>query len=872
MKAAALRLGDIAEPHIAARPFTLPFNAAVQTFAIMGIRRSGKTSTACVLAEEMCKANLPWIALDPVGVWWGLRAAKNGKPGGYPVVVIGGQHGDLPLHKGAGAQIAEALVREPVCAVVDLSQESKRFWHTFVTDFCLRLMDLNPAVPRHLFVEEAPEFIPQRTKVDLTARCKEAVERLVRLGGNRGYGCTIISQRPATVDKDVLSVAPWMRSPVQIPKNNKHGGFSVGLRTMEEIWSLAARRAEVVKDGAVETLRLPKNSRLKTLCHRSGMGWWAPIRSVIRHPYSGPLVRLIQKWGEVVVTPNHSVYAVDGSLARPQDNPELLAIRAINQQHTRDDDSITLPAPDSNFKFDGDFFSPTGSGSPSRMMFKLGGDDLKSFLRFLGAWLSEGSVHQRRGRSGKRSGYIIQVANTDRGWLERRMTDLRVFAEPACKIYAAYKGPLRTKDCWNLVAQNKALGKWLEKNCGKGAEHKRLPDFVFGLKREYVNELLETLIDGDGHRYENGRWIYFTKSPELAQGLGLLLSLHGIGYTVGKSEKTGVYRLLQCDWYNHRDAEKRTMEEIPFDGYVYDLEIDDRYAHNFSIGVGNVVVHNSQCASLFVLRTVGPHDRKALDEWIGTKATSKEAVDWDGLPSLPSGMAYFWSPEWLRRMDRVQIRERETFHPGATREVGVAARPAEMSDVAGFVMALRAQILQAEAQDAARKRPIDLGSDAAGKRKMRTLWTIEKGTPDGGVAVVQNDPHVAELERQAAGLRQEVLAARAEAADAQRRLASVRKALEPQFLALKGLFDEIGNDPIGTVDRTIYEPWLAKAGRTGCRRFLELLIERRELTRDQLGTLAGVPATKSTFRAYMSWLKRNGLVDVKGETVRLRVV
>jgi len=187
------------------RQFTLPFDAALQKFALMGISGSGKSSTATVMAEEMCKANLPWIALDPVSVWWGLRSNRDGSPGGHPVVVFGGDHGDLPLEKGAGAKIAEALVTESVFAVIDLSLESKRFWHQFVTDFCATLMQLNPEVQRHIFIEEAPEFVPQRTKVDLTARCREAVERLVRLGRNRGYGYTLITQRPATVDKDVLS-------------------------------------------------------------------------------------------------------------------------------------------------------------------------------------------------------------------------------------------------------------------------------------------------------------------------------------------------------------------------------------------------------------------------------------------------------------------------------------------------------------------------------------------------------------------------------------------------------------------------------------------------------------------------------------------
>ena len=187
------------------KDFTLPLDAVTRTFAILAIRGAGKTTTAKRMAEEMARCGLPWICFDPVGVWWGIRATPEGKPGGYPVVVIGGQHGDLPLEKGSGQRIAEALIAENVCAVVDLSRETKTFWHTFVTDFSLRLLALSPATPRHLFLEEAPEFVPQRSSVFLTQRCKEAVERLVSLGRNSGYGCTLISQRPATVDKNVLS-------------------------------------------------------------------------------------------------------------------------------------------------------------------------------------------------------------------------------------------------------------------------------------------------------------------------------------------------------------------------------------------------------------------------------------------------------------------------------------------------------------------------------------------------------------------------------------------------------------------------------------------------------------------------------------------
>lgn len=186
--------------------YSLPVEALVQTFAIMGIRGSGKSTTARVLAEELFTAGLPWIAVDPGKVWWGIRAGRGGEAsGGLPVVVFGGRHGDLPIGKDDGRRIAEALIESNVCAVIDLSELSKTAWRRFVTDFFLALLALSPKTPRMVFLEEAAEFVPQHAKHAVTAQCKEAVERFARLGRNDGYGLTLINQRPATVDKDVLS-------------------------------------------------------------------------------------------------------------------------------------------------------------------------------------------------------------------------------------------------------------------------------------------------------------------------------------------------------------------------------------------------------------------------------------------------------------------------------------------------------------------------------------------------------------------------------------------------------------------------------------------------------------------------------------------
>jgi hypothetical protein len=186
------------------RPWCLSPEIVTETIAFIGIRGSGKTATATVFAEEMLECGLAPIALDPVGVWWGLRCAPDGSPGGYPIVIVGGNRGDIPLDPKQARKVCDAIIDGNVPAVIDLSQNSKNEFRHFVTEFCDRLMELEPSIPRHIFIEEAPELVPQRPMGE-QKRSRAAVDRLFRLGRNKGYGGSLISQRYATIDKDVLT-------------------------------------------------------------------------------------------------------------------------------------------------------------------------------------------------------------------------------------------------------------------------------------------------------------------------------------------------------------------------------------------------------------------------------------------------------------------------------------------------------------------------------------------------------------------------------------------------------------------------------------------------------------------------------------------
>ncbi|MFL5954826.1 MAG: hypothetical protein ACJ76I_12040 [Gaiellaceae bacterium] len=188
----------------------LPIDFVTKTCAILAQRRKGKTYTASVFAEELFAAQLPFVALDPTGAWWGLRASADGKKAGLPVVVLGGQHGDLPLERGAGAFVADLVVDHPGYYVLDLSLlDSRAAEREFATAFGERLyrrkMQPGNDFPLHLFVDEADMFVPQEKEGSGDVRMLGAYQAIVRRGGIHGLGSTLISQRPALVNKSVLT-------------------------------------------------------------------------------------------------------------------------------------------------------------------------------------------------------------------------------------------------------------------------------------------------------------------------------------------------------------------------------------------------------------------------------------------------------------------------------------------------------------------------------------------------------------------------------------------------------------------------------------------------------------------------------------------
>lgn len=186
----------------------LPEDVVTQAIGILARRGAGKTYTAGRLAESMLEHDHQIVVLDPVGVWWGLRALPDGSPSPHQVPVFGGLHGDLPLEPEAGKLIADVVVDHGTSAIIDVSLFTKGQMRRFATDYAEHFFHRKKLTrsPIHLFLEEAQEFVPQKAYAG-AERMLGAFESLIKLGRNFGIGCTMISQRPQAVNKDALNQA-----------------------------------------------------------------------------------------------------------------------------------------------------------------------------------------------------------------------------------------------------------------------------------------------------------------------------------------------------------------------------------------------------------------------------------------------------------------------------------------------------------------------------------------------------------------------------------------------------------------------------------------------------------------------------------------
>jgi hypothetical protein len=184
--------------------FSLPIDAVTEPIGIFANRGKGKSNTAHRFVEQLYLSDLPSVVLDIKGDWYGIRASVDGKGPGFPFLIFGGTHADVPLEPGSGTQVAQFVSEHRVPTIIDLSGFSKTAARRWTMEFAEELYRVNTE-PLMVVVDEADVLIPQRLSNDLM-RLLGAMEDIAKRGRQRGLGITVISQRVADVNKAVTDL------------------------------------------------------------------------------------------------------------------------------------------------------------------------------------------------------------------------------------------------------------------------------------------------------------------------------------------------------------------------------------------------------------------------------------------------------------------------------------------------------------------------------------------------------------------------------------------------------------------------------------------------------------------------------------------
>lgn len=191
----------------------IPTAALDDRLGWIGTAGAGKTYSAGTAVERILARGGRVIIPDPLGVWWGMALSEDGsRPAPWRnkgrLVIFGGEHGDLPINEHAGALIGETVAGMSESAIIDLSGfGTKAAEIRFMLAFLSALYRNASGEPVHLIFDEADMWAPQQEREKGEApKLLGMMETIIRRGRVKGFIPWLITQRPAVLNKNVLSM------------------------------------------------------------------------------------------------------------------------------------------------------------------------------------------------------------------------------------------------------------------------------------------------------------------------------------------------------------------------------------------------------------------------------------------------------------------------------------------------------------------------------------------------------------------------------------------------------------------------------------------------------------------------------------------
>ncbi len=311
---------------------------------------------------------------------------------------------------------------------------------------------------------------------------------------------------------------------------------------------------------------------------RGGKSVFRGIRQVVRHRYGGKLVRLRTRYGETIVTPNHSVFTIRDGGIEPVQAADMGAGSML--AHANRVPNVETARLD------------------PRM------------ARLLGFYVSEGHAIRYPAKDGGWWSYYIRIDNNDLeviGEIEESYQAL-FGSRPSIFVSDKRSGTVRTsvggKKYYDLFVR--------EMGCGSRSRVKRIPSQVLSADLGAKRAFFDAYYEGDGKktdpRYRITQYDMVTISPGLRDDLTVLAK------QIMPERVPSVYKwkgrnawkvylstfikspsIALADSFAAPVVEREMVD--PTEGFVYDLSVEG--TNNFVDAYGGVILHNTDLASVY---------------------------------------------------------------------------------------------------------------------------------------------------------------------------------------------------------------------------------------------------------------------------------
>ncbi len=153
---------------------------------------AGKSYGVAVICEELLKKNLGFTVIDTEGEYSSLKQ-------GFDLLLVGGKGADIKINRIDFNELARKVIDNNVAVIFDISENDNP--KEAVNNWIKALYDAEEELrkPYLIIIEEADKFVPQR------GENLESINEVARRGRKRGLGLMVASQRPAFINKNVLS-------------------------------------------------------------------------------------------------------------------------------------------------------------------------------------------------------------------------------------------------------------------------------------------------------------------------------------------------------------------------------------------------------------------------------------------------------------------------------------------------------------------------------------------------------------------------------------------------------------------------------------------------------------------------------------------